>query len=58
MRLRREVLLFCRLRLIPPSADGWPGRIGAGDEMLAIDAVDTGAALAVALRVLVLDDVR
>ena len=59
-RLRREALLFWRLRPRPPSG-GWLGRTGAGADipvMPAMEVADTDPTLAVKLRVLVLDDVR
>ena len=60
MRLRREALLFCRLRAIPPMAIGvWAvGRTGTGEDMPASEVVETEPALAVRLRALALDEVR
>jgi len=56
-RLRREALLPCRLRAIPPKT-AWLGRTGAGEDIPAMEEVDTEPAIAVKLRALVLDDVR
>ncbi len=56
-RLRREALLFCLLRPMPPIT-AWLGRTGAGDEMPAMDVVETEPALAVKLRVEALEEVR
>jgi hypothetical protein len=67
VRLRRDALLLCRLSGTLPAAAaaaregtgaGWLGRTGAGDEMPAIEVVETEPAVAVMLRALVLDEVR
>ncbi len=52
VRLRREAVLFCRLRLRLPTTGG---RMGAGEDMPGREVVDTAA---VRLRVLVLEGVR
>lgn len=63
MRLRREALLFWRLRGTPPvpmmGIGGWAvGRIGAGEEMPMIEVAETEPAFAMRLRELALDEVR
>ena len=61
--LRREAVVFCRLRERPPlpvmAIGGWaPGRTGAGDEMPTREVVEPEPTVAVKLRVLALDEVR
>lgn len=61
-RLRREAVLFCRLRLIPPMVAG-VGRTGAGaeiptTEVIGPPTVEEPAVAAVKLRVLVLEELR